>query len=119
MAKKFIDFNDTSIPVGRRKQAYWRWLVYSKGYDKKTASVWANQKFGLPKGKDIDVLIFISTEMSRHDTIESFLEYNIPKKDRQVFPKIVYEQPTKQELDRYKAQSKKRGREFEYLWYAS
>jgi len=41
----FIDFNDTSIPVGKRKVAYVKWAM-SKGTKKIQAQRQANRKFG-------------------------------------------------------------------------
>ena len=42
---KFVDFNDTSIPIGQRKVAYVKWAV-SKGTDLIRAKKQANRKFG-------------------------------------------------------------------------
>ena len=42
---KYIDFNDESIPIGKRKQAYVKWVV-SKGTDIFSAKRQANKKFG-------------------------------------------------------------------------
>ena len=45
MKYEFIDFNDESIPVGKRKVAYVKWAM-SKGTPEKLARTWANRKFG-------------------------------------------------------------------------
>ena len=42
---EFIDFNNTSIPIGQRKVAYVKWAV-SKGTDLIKAKKQANKKFG-------------------------------------------------------------------------
>ncbi len=45
MAYEFVDFNDTSVPIGKRKQAYVRYVV-SKGTDLDKARIQASRKFG-------------------------------------------------------------------------
>lgn len=42
---KYIDFNDESIPVGKRKVAFVKWAM-SKGTEKIEAQRIANKKFG-------------------------------------------------------------------------
>lgn len=44
----YIDFNDDTIPIGKRKQAYVKWAV-SKGTSLKKAKIQANKKFGFKK----------------------------------------------------------------------
>ena len=41
---KYIDFNDESLPIGKRKQAYIKFAV-SKGTDIVSAKRQANKKF--------------------------------------------------------------------------
>lgn len=45
---KYIDFNDESISIGKRKQAYVKWAV-SKGTNIFSAKRQANKKFGFEK----------------------------------------------------------------------
>ena len=48
---KFVDFNDESIPVGKRKVAYVKYAM-SHGTSEKAARIQANRKFGFErKGK--------------------------------------------------------------------
>lgn len=42
---KYIDFNDSSLPLGKRKVAYVKWAV-SKGTELIKAKTQANRKFG-------------------------------------------------------------------------
>jgi Zn finger protein HypA/HybF involved in hydrogenase expression len=42
---KYVDFNDTTIAVGKRKVAYVKWAVH-KGTDLIKAKMMANKKFG-------------------------------------------------------------------------
>jgi hypothetical protein len=44
----YIDFNDETAPIGKRKQAYIRWAV-SNGTDINAAKIQANKKFGFQK----------------------------------------------------------------------
>ena len=49
---KFIDFNDTSIPTGKRKQAYVKYAV-SKGTSLLEAQRQANKKFGYTRTSNV------------------------------------------------------------------
>lgn len=42
---KYVDFNDTKIPIGKRKQAYLKWAML-KGTSEMEAKKQANKKFG-------------------------------------------------------------------------
>lgn len=43
--KKYVDFNDTSIPIGKRKVAYVKWLMQKKGYSRSGAKLACYKKF--------------------------------------------------------------------------
>ncbi len=51
-----MDFNDKSIPIGKRKQAYVKWAV-SKGTDIIKAKRQANKKFGFEKKTGIFAIV--------------------------------------------------------------
>jgi hypothetical protein len=53
---KYIDFNDESLPIGKRKQAYIKWVV-SKGTDIVSAKRQANKKFGFEKKPGIFAVV--------------------------------------------------------------
>jgi len=42
---EYVDFNDSSVPLGKRKVAYVKWAM-SKGTEKIKAQRQANKKFG-------------------------------------------------------------------------
>jgi hypothetical protein len=42
----YVDFNDPSIPLGRRKVAYVKWLMSSKRLSLNEARIAAHRKFG-------------------------------------------------------------------------
>jgi len=53
---KYIDFNDKSLPIGKRKQAYVKFAV-SKGTDIASAKRQANKKFGFEKKPGIFAIV--------------------------------------------------------------
>ena len=53
---EFINFNDDSLPIGKRKQAYVKWAV-SKGTDIVSAKKQANKKFGFEKKPGIFAIV--------------------------------------------------------------
>lgn len=53
---KFIDFNDESLPIGKRKQAYVKWAV-SKGTELQDALRQANRKFGFEQKEGIFAIV--------------------------------------------------------------
>jgi len=53
---KYIDFNDKSLPIGKRKQAYIKFAV-SKGTDIIIAKRQANKKFGFEKKPGIFAIV--------------------------------------------------------------
>ena len=53
---KYIDFNDESLPIGKRKQAYIKFAV-SKGTDIVSAKRQANKKFGFEKKPGIFAIV--------------------------------------------------------------
>jgi len=53
---KYIDFNDESLPIGKRKQAYIKFVV-SKGTDIISAKRQANKKFGFEKKPGIFAIV--------------------------------------------------------------
>ena len=53
---KFIDFNDSKIPIGKRKVAYVKWAI-SKGTDKIEAMRQANNKFGFEQKPGIVAIV--------------------------------------------------------------
>jgi hypothetical protein len=52
----FVNFNDESLPIGKRKQAYIRWAV-SKGTDLQDAKKQANKKFGFEQKPGILAIV--------------------------------------------------------------
>ena len=52
----YIDFNDESLPIGKRKQAYIKFAV-SKGTDIVSAKRQANKKFGFEKKPGIFAIV--------------------------------------------------------------
>ena len=52
----YIDFNDESQPIGKRKQAYVRWAI-SKGTKLIDAQKQANEKFGFEKREGLLMLV--------------------------------------------------------------
>lgn len=53
---EYIDFNDESLPIGKRKQAYIKFAV-SKGTDIVSAKRQANKKFGFKKKLGIFAIV--------------------------------------------------------------
>jgi hypothetical protein len=53
---KYIDFNDENLPIGKRKQAYIKFVV-SKGTDIISAKRQANKKFGFEKKPGIFAIV--------------------------------------------------------------
>jgi len=53
---KYIDFNDKTLPIGKRKQAYVRWAI-SKGTDLIVAKRQANEKFGFEQKEGIFAIV--------------------------------------------------------------
>jgi len=53
---KYINFNDETLPIGKRKQAYIKWAV-SKGTDINSAKRQANKKFGFEKKPGIFAIV--------------------------------------------------------------
>lgn len=44
--KTFISFNDTTVPVGKRKMLYVKWLMSKQGKTLSEAKLAAHRKFG-------------------------------------------------------------------------
>ncbi len=53
---KYINFNDDKLPIGKRKQAYIKWVV-SQGTDIISAKRQANKKFGFEKKPGIFAIV--------------------------------------------------------------
>jgi hypothetical protein len=53
---KYINFNNKSLPIGKRKQAYIKWAI-SKGTDLINAKKQANKKFGFEKKPGIFAIV--------------------------------------------------------------
>jgi hypothetical protein len=62
---KYIDFNDSSLPIGKRKQAYIKFAV-SKGTDILIAKRQANKKFGFEKKLGIFAIVTDYGRMSQN-----------------------------------------------------
>lgn len=73
---KYIDFNDESIPLGKRKQAYIRWAVYKKGKSMDEAKILANRKFGFEKKGKILALYHIRSPISRFYSFDEAIFWN-------------------------------------------
>ena len=50
---EYINWNDTSIPLGKRKVAYVKWAM-SRGTPERTAKIQANKKFGFSESVTMD-----------------------------------------------------------------
>ena len=62
---EYINFNDESLPIGKRKQAYIKFVV-SKGTDIISAKRQANKKFGEMKTtKEILILLKITFKKTK------------------------------------------------------
>jgi hypothetical protein len=53
---KYVNFNDKSLPIGKRKQAYVKWAV-SQGTELKDAQRQANRKFGFEQKEGIFAIV--------------------------------------------------------------
>jgi len=81
MKTEFINFNDESLPIGKRKQAYVKWAV-SKGTDLDDAKKQANRKFGFEKkGKLLALVVDLDNVSSSREfgNRELFLGYDLRK----------------------------------------
>lgn len=47
----YIDFNDSSIPLGKRKQAFVKWLMQRQGLSLREARIACSRKFGRNEGQ--------------------------------------------------------------------
>lgn len=56
MKREYIDFNDESIPLGKRKQAFVRWAIH-KGTEPIEAKRIANKKFGFERKGELVILV--------------------------------------------------------------
>ena len=54
--EKYVNFNDKSVPIGKRKQAYIKWAV-SKGTELTTAKKQANTKFGFERKDGVFAIV--------------------------------------------------------------
>ena len=52
--KTFISFNDTTVPVGKRKMLYVKWLMSKQGKTLNEAKLAAYRKFGNPPEPNYD-----------------------------------------------------------------
>jgi len=43
--REYISFKDTSVPLGKRKQLYVKWLMQKKGYSLDKAKLACSRKF--------------------------------------------------------------------------
>lgn len=62
---KYIDFNDKSIPIGKRKQAFVRWAI-SQGTDEIKAKRIANKKFGFEQKGELVILVMDFARMHQN-----------------------------------------------------
>ena len=79
---KYIDFNDESLPIGKRKQAYVKFAV-SKGTDIVLAKRQANKKFGFEQKAGILAIARDSGRRGQRSFTglknEAFLNYDLRK----------------------------------------
>ena len=78
---EFIDFNDSAIPVGKRKQAFVKWAT-SKGTELYIAKKIANNKFGFKLKPGLFALVIDIGRMHQYSftgTREIFEGYNLKK----------------------------------------
>ena len=78
---EYIDFNDKTIPIGKRKQAFVKWAV-SKGTELAKAKKIANNKFGFEMKPGIFALVIDSGRMHQNSfegIREIFQGYNLKK----------------------------------------
>ena len=77
----YIDFNDKTIPIGKRKQSFVKWAV-SKGTELAKAKKIANNKFGFEVKPGIFALVVDSGRMHQNSfegIREIFEGYNLKK----------------------------------------
>lgn len=77
----YIDFNDKTIPIGKRKQAFVKWAV-SKGTELAKAKKIANNKFGFEMKPGIFALVIDCGRMHQNSfegIREIFEGYNLKK----------------------------------------
>jgi len=81
----YVNFNDESLPIGKRKQAYVKWAV-SKGTPLRVAQRQANKKFGFEKKEGIFAIVTDHTERSKQRSFtgedEIFQMYDLRKYKR-------------------------------------
>lgn len=83
--KKYVNFNDESLPIGKRKQAYVKWAV-SQGTKLDAAKRQANKKFGFEKKAGIFAIVsdYGRTEQRsyRGPVLEIFQGYDLAKYEK-------------------------------------
>lgn len=100
---EYIDFNDSAIPVGKRKQAFVKWAT-SKGTDLYIAKKIANNKFGFELKPGIFALVIDCGRMHQYSftgTREIFEGYNLKKYKNKLY-EVVNDFEDERSLDLYK-----------------
>jgi hypothetical protein len=104
---KYIDFNDESLPIGKRKQAYIKFAL-SKGTDLISAKRQANKKFGFKKKPGIFAIVTDYGRMGQRSftgSQEIFQGYDLRKYEKSKWAEIYDED----EILKVKKEAKEKG----------
>lgn len=73
---KYVDFNDETIPIGKRKVAFVKWAI-SQGTDPDKAKRIANKKFGFEQRGELVILVVDYGRMHQNsfDISQVYAEY--------------------------------------------
>jgi hypothetical protein len=100
---KYVNFNDESLPIGKRKQAYVKWAV-SKGTELKDAQKQANRKFGFEKKEGIFALVMDYGDRAQQNSFtgdsEIFQSYDLRKYKRSDWA-IIHNEKQQMELKKH------------------
>jgi len=113
---KYIDFNDASLPIGKRKQAYVKWAI-SKGTDPLKAKIQANKKFGFEKKPGIFAIVkdwggrMYQASFTEEEDI--FGNHNLRKYKRREW--VLIDRISKDELDELTKSAKQKGWDVIYV----
>ena len=111
---KYIDFNDESLPIGKRKQAYVKWAI-SKGSDILSAKKQANNKFGFEKKPGIFAIVKDWSDRMKQSSFagdaEIFSGYDLRKYEKSEWAEMWDEY----DIDKVKKQYLEKGWDVVYV----
>jgi hypothetical protein len=101
---KYINFNDETLPIGKRKQAYVKWAV-SQGTDIISAKKQANKKFGFEKKPGIFAFITDHGRMGQKSFkySEIFDEYDLRRYESSEWKEVDNEDEKEKLKKKYKS----------------